>query len=323
MKPTAAWPQVLTALLAAAGLALPRAAQADAVLVAVASNFAGPLAKLGEGFTAATGHTLTLIAGATGKFYSQIEAGAPFEVLLAADAETPQKLIQQGLAVAGSNFTYAVGVLVLWSATPGYVDGQGAVLAAGRFNKLAIANPKLAPYGRAGMEVLKTLGLGDALAPKLVTAESIAQAFQFVASGNAELGFVALSQVMGAGPPQAHERPLEGQAPKALGGQVMGAGPPQAHERPLGGQAPKALGGQVMGAGPPQAHERPLGGQAAGFGKPGTGSFWQVPANLHSEIRQGAVLLKPGEKKPAAAALLAYLKTAPAKALIQAYGYGL
>ena len=273
MKPTAAWPQVLTALLAAAGLALPRAAQADAVLVAVASNFAGPLAKLGEGFTAATGHTLTLIAGATGKFYSQIEAGAPFEVLLAADAETPQKLIQQGLAVAGSNFTYAVGVLVLWSATPGYVDGQGAVLAAGRFNKLAIANPKLAPYGRAGMEVLKTLGLGDALAPKLVTAESIAQAFQFVASGNAELGFVALSQ--------------------------------------------------VMGAGPPQAHERPLGGQAAGFGKPGTGSFWQVPANLHSEIRQGAVLLKPGEKKPAAAALLAYLKTAPAKALIQAYGYGL
>ena len=298
MKTTAARPKALIALLAAAGLALPSAARADAVLVAVAANFAGPLAKLGEGFTAATGHTLTVIAGATGKFYSQIAAGAPFEVLLAADDETPQKLIQQGLAVAGSNFTYAVGVLVLWSATPGLVDDQGAVLAAGKFKKLAIANPKIAPYGRAGMEVLKAQGLADAVAPKLVTAESIAQAYQFVASGNAELGFVALSQ-------------------------VMGVGPPQAHERPLGGQAPKALWGQIMGVGPPQAHERPLGGQTAGFGKSITGSFWRVPAHLHSEIRQGAVLLKPGEKKPAAAALLDYLKTAPAKALIQAYGYGL
>ena len=273
MKTTAARPKSLIALLAAAGLALSGAAQADAVLVAVAANFAGPLAKLGEGFTAATGHTLTPVAGATGKFYSQIAAGAPFEVLLAADDETPQKLIQQGLAVAGSHFTYAVGVLVLWSATPGLVDDHGAVLAAGKFKKLAIANPKIAPYGRAGMEVLKAQGLSDAIAPKLVTADSIAQAYQFVASGNAELGFVALSQ--------------------------------------------------VMGAGPPQGHERPLGGQAAGFGKPGTGSFWRVPAHLHSEIRQGAVLLKQGEKKPAAAALLAYLKTAPAKALIQTYGYGL
>ena len=273
MKTTAARPKALIALLAAAGLALPSAARADAVLVAVAANFAGPLAQLGEGFTAATGHTLTVIAGATGKFYSQIAAGAPFEVLLAADDETPQKLIQQGLAVAGSNFTYAVGVLVLWSATPGLVDDQGAVLAAGKFKKLAIANPKIAPYGRAGMEVLKAQGLTDAVAPKLVTAESIAQAYQFVASGNAELGFVALSQ--------------------------------------------------IMGAGPLQAGERAIGGQAAGFGKSITGSFWRVPAALHSEIRQGAVLLKPGEKRPAAAALLAYLKTAPAKALIQAYGYGL
>ena len=304
MKTTAPWPQALIALLAATGLAGPWAARADTVVVAVAANFVGPLTKLGEGFTAATGHNLTLIAGSTGKFYSQIAAGAPFEVLLAADDETPRKLIRQGLAVAGSNFTYAVGVLVVWSATRGYVDDHGTVLAAGKFNKLAIANPKLAPYGRAGMEMLKSLGLSDVMAPKLVTAESIAQAYQFVATGNAELGLVALSQVIGAGPPQAHERPLGGQAPKALGGQVIGAGPPPANERPPGGQAPKAPGGQAVLS-----------------GKPLVGSYWRVPANLHSEIRQDAVLLKPGEKKPAAAALLAYLKSAPAKAVIEAYGY--
>ena len=305
IKTSAGRPKTLIALLAAAaGLALPWAAQADPVVVAVAANFAGPLAKLGEGFTAATGHRLTLIAGSTGKFYSQIVAGAPFEVLIAADDETPKKLIHQGLAVAGSNFTYAIGVLVLWSATPGYVDDQGAVLRAAKFSKLAIANPKLAPYGRAGMEVLKALGLSDAVGPKLVTAESIAQAYQFVATGNAELGFVALSQVIGAGPPQANERPLGGQAPKAPWGQVIGAGPPPANERPLGGPAPKAPGGQAV---PPGAAP--------------VGSYWRVPANLHSEIRQDAVLLKPGEKKPAAAALLAYLKSAPAKAVIEAYGY--
>ena len=279
MKITAPWPQALIALLAATGLAGPWAARADTVVVAVAANFVGPLTQLGEGFSVATGHRLTLIAGSTGKFYSQIAAGAPFEVLIAADDETPRKLIQQGLAVAGSNFTYAIGVLVLWSATPGYVDDQGAVLTAGKFNKLAIANPKLAPYGRAGMETLKTLGLSAAVAPKLVTAESIAQAYQFVATGNAELGLLALSQVIGAGPPPAHSRPLGGPAPKAPGGQAVGPG-----------AAP-------------------------------VGSYWRVPAKLHSEIRQDAVLLKPGEKKPAAAALLAYLKSAPAKAVIESYGY--
>ena len=279
MKTTAPWPQALIALLAATGLAGPWAARADTVVVAVAANFVGPLTQLGEGFSVATGHRLTLIAGSTGKFYSQIAAGAPFEVLIAADDETPRKLIQQGLAVAGSNFTYAIGVLVLWSATPGYVDDQGAVLTAGKFNKLAIANPKLAPYGRAGMETLKTLGLGAAVAPKLVTAESIAQAYQFVATGNAELGLLALSQVIGAGPPPARSRPLGGPAPKAPGGQAVGPG-----------AAP-------------------------------VGSYWRVPAKLHSEIRQDAVLLTPGEKKPAAAALLAYLKSAPARAVIESYGY--
>ena len=280
MTTPAPWPKALPALLAAVGLAWPWAAQADQVLVAVAANFAGPLAKLGEGFSAATGHSLNIIAGATGKFYSQIAAGAPFEVLIAADDETPKKLVHEGLAVAGSHFTYAIGVLVLWSATPGTVDDQGAVLAAGKFNKLAIANPKLAPYGRAGMEVLKALGLSEAVMPKLVTAESIAQAYQFVLSGNAELGFVALSQVIGAGPPQAIEHPVGGQAPKAA--------------------SPTVVPGKAV-----------------------VGAYWRVPASLHGEIRQDAVLLKPGEKKPAAAALLAYLKSAPAKAVIRAYGYGL
>ena len=268
-------------LAAAIGLALPLAAQADVVQVAVAANFVGPLARIAEGFQATTGHRLTIIAGATGKFNSQIAAGAPFEVLLAADDQTPKKLIADGLAVAGSNFTYAIGVLVLWSATPGYVDDQGAVLAAGRFNKLAIANPKLAPYGRAGMEVLKARGLSAVVTPKLVTAESIGQAYQFVATGNAELGFVALSQ-------------------------VLGAGPSQAQKRPLGGPAPTAPAGL-----------------AALPGKAEVGSFWRVPAALYGEIRQDAVLLKAGEKKVAAAALLAYLKSAPAKAVIQAWGYGL
>jgi molybdate transport system substrate-binding protein len=174
-------------------------ARADDVLVAVAANFAAPMARLASAYTAATGHTLQLASGATGKFYSQIVAGAPFEVLLSADDETPQRLIAEGHAVAGSAFTYAVGQLVLWSATPGLVDAQGAVLASGRFQKLAIANPKTAPYGRAAVEVLAARGLTAALAPKLVTGESVAQAYQFVATGNAELGFVALSQVSAPG----------------------------------------------------------------------------------------------------------------------------
>ena len=247
--------QALQVLMAAAVGAMVLPARADEVLVAVAANFVGPLAKIGEGFTAATGHTLKVSSGATGKFYSQIVAGAPFEVLIAADDDTPRKLIAEGYGVTGSHFTYAIGKLVLWSAQPGYVDDQGAVLTTGTYAHLAIANPKLAPYGRAGTEVLRARGLGDALAPKLVTAESIAQAYQFVATGNAELGFVALSQV-------------------------------------------------------------------AVPGKPATGSYWLVPPSLYGEIRQDAVLLKTGEKNPASAALLAYLKSPAAKAVIQSYGYG-
>jgi molybdate transport system substrate-binding protein len=156
--------------------------------------------------------------------------------------------------VAGSRFTYAIGELVLWSPQPGLVDGQGAVLGAGRWKHLAIANPKTAPYGRAALEVLRARGLEASVAPKLVTAESIAQAQQFVASGNAELGFIAWSQLS-----------VPGQAP--------------------------------------------------------TGSWWRVPAALHEEIRQDAVLLKPGQGKAAATALLAYLKAEPAQAEIRAWGY--
>ena len=231
------------------------AAHADDVIVAVAANFAAPLAQIGEGFSKATGHQLKVSAGPTGKFYTQITTGgAPFEVLIAADDETPRRLVAEGHAVVGSSFTYAIGQLVLWSATPGLVDDQGAVLASGRFNKLAIANPKVAPYGAAAMQVLKARGLTEAVTPRLVTGDSIAQAYQFVASGNAEIGFVALSQVA-----------------------------------------------------PP--------------GKPTTGSVWRVPQTMYGEIRQDAVLLKAGERKPAAQALLAWLKADAARAVIASYGY--
>jgi molybdate transport system substrate-binding protein len=175
--------------------------RAGEVSVAVAANFAVPLERIGAAFTAATGHTLKVSPGATGKFYSQIVAGAPFEVLLAADDETPRKLVAEGHAVAGSQYTYAIGKLVLWSAQPGYVDANGEVLASGRFAHLAIANPKIAPYGQAGLEVIEARKLTAAITPRLVTAESIAQAYQFVATGNAELGFVALSQVAVPGKP--------------------------------------------------------------------------------------------------------------------------
>jgi molybdate transport system substrate-binding protein len=133
--------------------------------------------------------------GATGAFYAQIRNGAPFQVFLAADAKTPERLEQEGLAVAGTRFTYATGQLALWSAAPGRVDAQGEVLRGASFERLAIANPKLAPYGAAAMQTLDKLGLLPALQGKLVQGENIAQTFQFVASGNAALGFVALSQV--------------------------------------------------------------------------------------------------------------------------------
>lgn len=230
------------------------AASAGEVQVAVAANFAQPMARMVEAFTAATGHTVKVSTGATGKFYSQIVSGAPFEVLLAADDETPARLVKEGHALSGTSFTYAIGKLVLWSATPGLVDDKGEVLTSEKFRHVAIANPKLAPYGAAAYEVLKARGLTEKLAPKIVLGETIAQTYQFVATGNAEIGFVALSQV-------------------------------------------------------------------AAPGKPASGSYWLVPPQLHGEIRQDAVILKSGEKNPAAAALMAYLKSEPARQVIAAFGY--
>lgn len=171
-------------------------AHADEVQVAVAANFTAPAKFLAAAFEKDSGHKAQLSFGGTGKFYAQIRNGAPFEVLLAADDETPARLEAEGAAVAGTRFTYATGRLVLWSAKPGYVDDQGAVLQKGDFKHLAIANPKLAPYGAAAIEALGALKRLNAVQAKFVQGENIAQTHQFVASGNAELGFVALSQVM-------------------------------------------------------------------------------------------------------------------------------
>ncbi len=179
------------ALLFALPPALALAGQAH---VAVASNFAAPMKQLATQFEQASGHTLVLSSGATGKFYAQIKHGAPFDVLLAADDETPARLLREGDAVQSQ--VYAIGRLALWSDRPGLIDGSDAVLRQNRFQRLAIANPKLAPYGSAAVEVLAKLKLTDQVQNKFVTGENIAQTYQFVASGNAELGFVALSQVM-------------------------------------------------------------------------------------------------------------------------------
>jgi len=229
-------------------------AQAGEVQVAVAANFAGPMEKLAAQFQKDTGHKAVVASGATGKFYAQIRNGAPFEVLLSADDETPARLEAEGHAVARSRFTYAVGRLVLWSAKANYVDATGAVLKTGDFTHLAIANPKTAPYGAAAVAVIDKLGLTARLQPRLVQGENIAQAFQFASTGNAELGFVAQAQVWR-------------------------------------------------------------------DGKFTVGSGWIVPATMHAPIRQDAALLTLGAKNPAAQALLDYLRTDKAKALIRAYGY--
>ncbi len=237
-------------------LCLAGAAQADEVSVAVAANFTAPMQKIAAAFEKDSGHRAVLSFGSTGKFYAQIKAGAPFEVLFAADDETPAKLEQEGIGVAGSRFTYAIGKLVLWSKKEGYVDDKGEVLRQGSFRHLALADAKLAPYGAAAVETLQALGLLAVLQPRFVIGENIGQAYQFAASGNAELGFVALSQVYR-------------------------------------------------------------------DGHLAEGSAWMVPGNLYSPIRQDAVLLTKGKDRPAAAALLQYLRGAKARAIITSYGYEL
>jgi molybdate transport system substrate-binding protein len=168
--------------------------RADNLQVAVASNFAPVLEQLKPAFEKESGHQLTLIAGATGQHYTQIVNGAPFDVFLAADAERPQLLEKEGHAVAGSSFIYALGKLVLWSTDPGLVDDSGSILEQDDFKHLAIANPQLAPYGRAAQQVLVNRGLWESLQDRLVQGENITQTLQFVQSANAELGFVAVSQ---------------------------------------------------------------------------------------------------------------------------------
>ncbi len=176
-------------------LLLSQSASAEEVQLAVAANFTAPMQKIAAEFEKDSGHKARLMFGATGKFYAQISNGAPFEVLLSADDETPARLERDGLAVAGSRFTYATGRLVLWSAREGYVDDKGDVLKKGDFRHLSIANPKTAPYGAAAIQTLSKLGLLPALEPRFVQGENIAQTHSFIVSGNAELGFIALSQV--------------------------------------------------------------------------------------------------------------------------------
>ena len=175
-------------------------AQAGEVTVAVAANFTAPMQKIAQAFEQDSGHKAQLAFGATGKFYAQIKNGAPFAVLLAADDETPARLEKESLAVAGTRFTYATGRLALWSKSFNLVDDKGEVLRSDRLEKLgvhkiAIADPKLAPYGAAAMEVIHKLGVQANVVPKLVQGESIGQTFQFVNTENAQLGFVALSQI--------------------------------------------------------------------------------------------------------------------------------
>jgi molybdate transport system substrate-binding protein len=171
------------------------AVQAAGVAVAVAANFSMVADELGAAFKAKTGNDVVISAGATGALYTQITQAAPFEVFLSADSKTPKKAIDEGFGVAGTQFTYAIGKIVLFSTDPALVTGE-ETLKTGTFEKLAIADPETAPYGAAAVAAMTALGVCDTLKPKIVTGESIAQTYQFVDTGNAELGFVALSQII-------------------------------------------------------------------------------------------------------------------------------
>lgn len=179
----------------AASVLLAASAHAAEVKVAVAANFAHTMKEIAAEFEKDTGHKVSLSQGATGKFYAQISNGAPFEVFLSADDETPTRLVKEGKAMAGTQFTYAVGRLVLWSPDASLVDQGGGVLKTDRFKFLSIANARVAPYGRAAVQTMQKLGVLTAIEPRVVQGESITQTHQFVSTGNAQLGFVALSQV--------------------------------------------------------------------------------------------------------------------------------
>lgn len=233
---------------------LSQAAHAGEVLVAVAANFATPLKALASDFMKTSGHSLQASPESSGKLYAQILHGAPYEVLLSADQATPQRLAREGHALATTQFTYGVGKLVLWSADANTVDASGTVLKTSNARQLAIANPQTAPYGTAAIAVLKNMGVYTRWQTRMVQGENIAQTLQFVSTGNAELGFVALSQV--------------------------------------------TRNGEFT-----------------------SGSGWVVDPALYSPLKQDAILLKKGETNIAAKAFLDYLKSPPARALIQQYGY--
>lgn len=227
---------------------------AEEVHVAVAANFTATMKEIAARFEQKTQHQVILTSGSSGKIAAQIQHGAPFHVFLSADQAKPEALEKAGLTVPNSRFTYALGALVLWSAKPDWIEGDDARLQTGDFAKLALANPKLAPYGSAAVDVLEALQLTSATQAKWVMGENIAQTYQFVATGNAQLGFVALSQVME-------------------------------------------------------------------NGKLTHGSGWMIPTHLHQPIRQDAVLLKSAADNSAAKALLTYLQSDEARAIIHSYGY--
>jgi len=190
LTPTCLIPALLLLIWTAA---LPAAA--DTLRIATAANFVPAMKELARRFQERTGHRVALSPGSTGKHYAQIRNGAPFDAFFAADVERPRRLEEEGRIVPGSRFTYARGRLLLWSPQPGYVDPDGAILRGGSFRHLALANPRLAPYGLAARQVLQQLELWQSLSPLMVRGENAGQAYQFVASGSAELGFVARSQV--------------------------------------------------------------------------------------------------------------------------------
>jgi len=252
---TTAFPRLVIAL---ALLLFGQVSWAATTLVAVASDFTKPMTEIAAAFEKATGHSAKLSFGSSGKAFAQIQSDAPFEVYLSASEKYPLELEKNGFAVANTHFVYAIGKLVLWSATPGYVDDQGKILATGNFKHIALADPSHAPYGVVAEEVMKSLGVLDKLRPLFVMGENISQTFQFVSTGNAELGFVGLAQVID-----------------------------------------------------------------VNSGKIGSGSGWIIPDNLHSPFRQMAVLLKTGAENPAALALVDFLKSPTALAIIEKYGFGL
>lgn len=169
------------------------------VTVAVAANFSAPAKAIVLRFEEQTGHHVKLVLGSSGRIFAQIMHGAPFDVFLSADALKPAALKARGMTVPNSHFTYAIGALALWSADPGFIDNTGDILKEGRFNKLALANPRLAPYGLAARQVLQSLGLYETLSAKFVRGENIAQTYQFIATANADLGFIARAQLPATG----------------------------------------------------------------------------------------------------------------------------